>query len=41
MARYLEGKRLYLRTFRKADVEELDELMDDWPTQVMKKKGEV
>jgi len=35
MARYLEGKRLYLRTFRKADVEELDELMDDWPTQVM------
>jgi len=30
MAKYIEGKRIYLRTLKKSDLEELDLLMDDW-----------
>lgn len=32
MAKYLEGDRVYLRTLKKSDLEELDSLMDDRET---------
>ena len=35
MAKYLESKRIYLRTLKKTDIDELDSIMNDWQTQVL------